>query len=217
VIGSTAVAVLLVAAAGCGDDDDDGAAAADTAAEDVVDADVVTTTGIASTGVASTAATTEPSSVASETTVLDTTPATLVGPACRGVEHLTETLASEHVADDAVVAYDHLPPAAGPHAESVPEAGIHAEAVPYVQQVSALELGFVVLQYDPAIAPTAVEQLAQMAAEIPELVLTPSPGPIDDGAAIAATTWERRELCDAVDLDELRAFYADRGAVETGH
>jgi hypothetical protein len=203
-IGRVAVALLLVAAAGCGDDDDDGAAAAGPAADGVADTDTASTGTTASTA-------------ATETTALDTTPAPQAGPACRGVEQAPETLASEHVADDAVVAYDHRPPAAGPHGESLPEAGIHDDAVPYVQQVAALELGFVVLQYDPALAPGAAEQLAPMAAEIPELVLTPSPGPIDGGAAIAATTWQRRELCDAVDLDELRAFYADRGAIETGH
>jgi hypothetical protein len=186
----------LLAGAGCGDDDDD--AVADGGGGGVT--------------VPSTDATDVPTSEAPAST-----PTTATEPACRGAEELAESLPDDHVADDAVVEYDHLPPASGPHAESTPEAGIHAGPVPYVQQVTALELGFVVLQYDPSVPADVVDELTLMSGEIPELVLTPSPGPIDGGATIAATTWQRRLLCDAVDLDELRAFYADRGSSDAGH
>lgn len=140
---------------------------------------------------------------------------------CEPVETPVESRPSNHVLDPAAAEFDHHPPASGPHVHDPPAAGVHDEPLPEAEQVVALELGSVVVNYDPEAVPRdTVEALEALAGERDRLIVTPAPVAIDDGRPIALTAWMHRRLCRSDDrsvLDTVEAFldeYAGEGVGE---
>lgn len=142
----------------------------------------------------------------------DDASATASGP-CAPVEHLVEPTEG-HVLPGGTVAYQHHPPTSGRHLADLPARGVHDTPIPEVSQVFALEGGFVILQYGPALPPAGVAALQAYAAGRPFVIVAPAATPIDDGRAVALTAWEQRQLCDAVSAPAVDAFlakYAGKG------
>ncbi len=137
---------------------------------------------------------------------------------CEPVETPVESRPSNHVLDPAAAEFDHHPPASGPHVHDPPAAGVHDEPLPEAEQVVALELGSVVVNYDPEAVPRdTVEVLEALARERDRLIVTPAPVAIDGGHPIALTAWMHRRLCRSDDrsvLDTVEAFL-DEYAGET--
>jgi hypothetical protein len=74
--------------------------------------------------------------------------------------------------------------------------------------VYALEGGFVILQYAPALPVAQQQALAGFADSQPFVIVAPAPVPIDDGRLMAMTAWENRQLCDDVSPAAVDAFIA---------
>lgn len=128
--------------------------------------------------------------------------------ACDPAEQLVEPGGSAHVIDPAAADYRHHPPASGPHfSGNPPEAGVHDEPVPEALQVSALEHGSMVINYDPdRVREEEVAELVAFAEGRDDVIVTPAAAPIDDGAAVAFTAWEHRRLCDGFSADQAGEF-----------
>lgn len=138
--------------------------------------------------------------------------------ACEPVETPVESRPSNHVLDPAAAEFDHHPPASGPHVHDPPAAGVHDEPLPEAEQVVALELGGVIVNYDADVVPRdTVEALEALARERDRLIVTPAPVAIDGGHPIALTAWMHRRLCRSDNssvLDAVEAF-VDEYAGET--
>ncbi|WCO69053.1 DUF3105 domain-containing protein [Iamia majanohamensis] len=106
------------------------------------------------------------------------------------------------------------PPTSGPHTPSPVTEAVRDEPVPAPIQVGILEEGRVLLQHhglsDPERA--EVEGLAGDA-----VVVAPAEA-LPDGAAVVATAWVSKQVCDGVDVDVLGTFVDDhRGGGPGGH
>lgn len=146
--------------------------------------------------------------------------ALLAGPGCSGgdtvgcgeVERLRESRADTHVVDVDVARYDHHPPSSGPHFSGrSPEPGVHDAPVPEAKQITALELGFVVIQYDEDAAADA-DALDALAEGRDDVIVAPAATPIDGDRHVAFTAWTLRQRCDGVSdavIDDAEAFVAD--------
>jgi hypothetical protein len=125
---------------------------------------------------------------------------------CDAVEPSTD-LADYHVLPDAEVSYELSPPAGGPHyGGPPPSAGVVSESLDDPAQVSALEAGLVLVQYDDSLSDDDRARLEDLTDEYDELLVAPANGPIDRGQPVALTAWGSRQLCDGVDLPSVRAF-----------
>jgi hypothetical protein len=134
----------------------------------------------------------------------DDTPAAAAG-SCSAVEHLVEPTQG-HVLPGATVSFQHHPPTSGRHLADLPARGVHDAPIDEVRQVYALEGGFVILQYGPALPVAQQQALAAFADQQPFVIVAPAAVPIDDGRAVAMTAWENRQLCDDVSPDAVDAF-----------
>jgi hypothetical protein len=132
---------------------------------------------------------------------------------CSAVQRLVEPTQG-HVLPGAAVSYQHHPPTSGRHLADLPTRGVHDAPVPEEQQVYALEGGFVILQYGPALPVAQQQALAAFADRQAFVMVAPAAVPIDDGRAVALTAWENRQLCDDVSsaaVTDFIARYAGKG------
>jgi hypothetical protein len=125
--------------------------------------------------------------------------------ACTAIEHLVEPTEG-HVLPGGTVNYQHHPPTSGRHLADLPARGVHDAPIEEVSQVYALEGGFVILQYGPALPADGVAALQARADGQPFVIVAPAATPIDDGKPVALTAWENRQLCDAVSAADVDAF-----------
>lgn len=136
--------------------------------------------------------------------------------ACGDVERLIDS-SSLHVLPGAEVTYEHSPPASGPHQLPAPSAGVHTEPIGEPLQVAAVEVGMVIVQYQPTVSPPAVAALEALAVA-DGVIVAPAGRAFDDDAEVAHTSWGRRQLCSSADLDAAAAFIeAYQGAVFIDH
>jgi hypothetical protein len=131
---------------------------------------------------------------------------------CDGVEQLIEPTEG-HVLPGGTVAYQHHPPTSGRHLAELPARGVHTEPIEEVSQVYALESGFVLLQYGPALGEAGRAALARFADHEVFVIVAPAVS-IDGDRAVALTAWQQRQLCDDVSTDAVQSFvdrFAGRG------
>lgn len=125
---------------------------------------------------------------------------------CAEVTRLLEPGSSTHVVGGEVD-YEHHPPTSGPHsAGRPPEPGVHEEPVPEVEQVTALEVGMAVLQYDGSVGADDARALERIAEGRDDVVVTPAAAEIDEGKHVAFTAWGVRQLCDGVSAKTAEDF-----------
>ncbi len=101
------------------------------------------------------------------------------------------------------------PPTSGPHVAGLIVQGEMDRPVTPLEQVSTLETGAVIIQYE---SPDDRRDLAPLAR--PEVVVAPAE---DLPAPIVATGWVRSMRCDSVDVDALRRFIDAVGGEYEGH
>lgn len=101
------------------------------------------------------------------------------------------------------------PPTSGPHVAGLIVQGEMDRPVTPLEQVSTLETGAVIIQYE---SPDDRRELAALAR--PEVVVAPAE---DLPAPIVATGWVRSMRCDSVDVEALRRFIDAVGGEYEGH
>ena len=117
-----------------------------------------------------------------------------------------------HVIDVDDARFRTNPPTSGPHIAGALPSGIVRAPIPGAVQVAILEGGNVLVQYDPSVSSTDVDQLAGLVADEVVVALNydlPSP--------IVATAWTYKLTCDAVDLDALDEFIGAHAGAAIGH
>lgn len=133
---------------------------------------------------------------------------------CDPVETTIED-ANSHVLMGNEIDYTFHPPSSGLHTPPGLEGGVVDEPIPEPIQVSTLEVGRVILQYDETVGADAVAELTDLAGD--EVVVAPA-SEIDDDRPIAFTAWGRRQRCDDVSVPDARAFLRDHiGRGPGGH
>lgn len=114
------------------------------------------------------------------------------------------------------VPYTSVPGTSGWHAapSTQPAAGVRSEPLPEPELVLLLEVGQVVVAYDPEeVRAAEVERLAALAEGALDNQMTVTPFPADMGAAVVLNAWGVRQPCRAVDEQAITRFvtaYADR-------
>jgi len=126
------------------------------------------------------------------------------------VEHPIDPASSVHVIAGAAVEYGTEPPTSGPHSAvgdlfDADAGAVLEEPLPRPVQVGLLEVGAVLVQWDPGLEPALADEVAALAE--PGAVIT-APGR-DLPAPIVATAWGASLRCDTPD-GELAAFAAER-------
>ena len=124
---------------------------------------------------------------------------------CSAVEHLVEPTQG-HVLPGAAVSYQHHPPTSGRHLADLPARGVHDAPIDESRQVYALEGGFVILQYGPALSADGRAALERFADGQPFVIVAPAAAPNDGGRTVALTAWENRQLCDDVAATAVQSF-----------
>ncbi len=112
-----------------------------------------------------------------------------------------------HVLPGVAVSYRHRPPTSGQHVPELPQPGVHTAPIDETQQVFALENGFVILQYGPALSDDDKRELESLA-ELDDRVIVAPAVAIDGDRVVALTAWQQRQLCDGVSADDIRSFVA---------
>lgn len=110
-----------------------------------------------------------------------------------------------HVLPGVDITYDHSPPTSGPHQLPAPEAGVSRAPIREPLQVSALEAGLVLVQYQPDLPVDDQASLEELS-RTEGVLVAPAATPIDDDAQVALTAWGVRQLCASVDVDAAQAF-----------
>ncbi|MEL7208172.1 MAG: DUF3105 domain-containing protein [Actinomycetota bacterium] len=104
------------------------------------------------------------------------------------------------------------PPTSGAHFAAEPVSGIADGPLDRPIQVTILEVGGVLFQYDPDELDDAdvgrLERLADEAVVVAPGVDLPSP--------VVATAWVTKQTCDGVDLDTLTRFVEEQGGSGPG-
>jgi parvulin-like peptidyl-prolyl isomerase/tetratricopeptide (TPR) repeat protein len=105
--------------------------------------------------------------------------------------------------------YNSLPPTSGCHSGNTVPWGVHAQPIPDVIQIHNLEHGGVLVQYEPNVEPSLVEQLTSYVTRLREqakyckLIVAPYPN-LD--APIALTAWTRIMKLDSFDENKMTGF-----------
>lgn len=107
---------------------------------------------------------------------------------------------SLHVAPGTEVEYLTWPPTSGPHLSSESPSGARAEALSGPLQVTVLEAGKVLIQYQD-VSSGDVERLSDLAGE--NVVVAPG---TDLPDAVVSTAWRKKQTCSAVDTGSLEEF-----------
>ena len=115
--------------------------------------------------------------------------------ACGQIEQILEPRASIHVIPGHEVEYRYRPPTSGPHYASDPDPGVREDPLPEADQVAALELGKVVVQYSDDVPAAEAAGLGAAASGRTDVIVAPAAGRIDGGRAVAFTAWGLRQRC----------------------
>jgi len=210
-----AVGALLVGVSACGQDDDpSGSAAASTDASQARTTSTAAfsrSTGADGGAVGQDSAST--SGAARQQTAADAA-------SCTDPTALIDSSGGGHALPGGVVQYDSYPPASGRHLDVrfAPEPGLYSEPVPPVEQVTALHDGLAAVIYDPSkVDAGGIAELQVLADANANLIVAPADEEIADGAAVAITWWETRQLCTGVDADAITNATKEAAAEATAH
>lgn len=107
---------------------------------------------------------------------------------------------SLHVAPGTEVEYLTWPPTSGPHLSGDSPSGARSEALSGPLQVTVLEAGKVLIQYE-TLSSRDVERLTDLAGE--NVVVAPG---TDLPDAVVSTAWRKKQTCSAVDTGSLEEF-----------
>jgi len=102
------------------------------------------------------------------------------------------------------VEYTSDPPTSGPHQPGPPVSGVIGEPISRPVQVGILERGDVLLQHDPDLGGSALDDLGALAGD--RVVVAPNPDLADQ---VVATAWLFKRACRAVDAVGLQEFVDD--------
>jgi hypothetical protein len=116
-----------------------------------------------------------------------------------------------HVLPGSPVTYLTDPPTSGPHAGAAPSGDVD-EALAGPVQVAVLERGDVLVQYSPELGDEEVAFLRDLAGD--RVVTAPNDAL---PAAVVATAWQWKLVCEQIDLDAIDRFVADRAGAVDGH
>lgn len=97
------------------------------------------------------------------------------------------------------------PPTSGPHLPSPSTEDVRDEPIAAPVQVGLLEEGGVLVQH---VGLTAAERSSVEALAGDGVIVAPAEE-LPDGAAVIATAWVTKQVCEAVDVEALRSFATD--------
>lgn len=109
--------------------------------------------------------------------------------------------------------YETDPPTSGAHQPTPKVEGFRRQPIAPQIQVGILEQGRVLIQYR-GIGRSDVVALRGLVS--PEVVVAPAAS-LPGGAHVVATAWVTRQVCTAVDLEQLRQFISARSGKGPGH
>jgi hypothetical protein len=102
------------------------------------------------------------------------------------------------------------PPTSGAHRVGIYPRGVDPDPIPRPIQVGLLEVGFVLVQYQPALGPTAVTALSALTAGSPYVTIAPNS---TLPQAVVATAWLYAQRCGDAGtktVNDLRRFISHR-------
>lgn len=119
-------------------------------------------------------------------------------------------MGTEHLAVGAPAPeYNSDPPTSGPHDEVPAPCGIYRQPVPDGAQLHSMEHGAVVVQYDPDLPEDQIAELEGINwSSADEVIVAPRP---DSPAAVVLTSWTKRLLLDAVDVEVITGYEREFG------
>lgn len=130
-------------------------------------------------------------------------------PGDRGVAHLTQDqVAAIEAGTQAPPDYSSVPATSGTHAPNWAPCGIYRQQIPEMYVVHTLEHGAVVVYYRPAeVSGEALAGLEDLARDFStHIVVMPYP---EMAIPVALVAWGHLAARPALDLDEVRAFWAE--------
>lgn len=101
------------------------------------------------------------------------------------------------------------PATSGPHADTWARCGIYRQEIPDIYLVASMNRGAVVVHYEPALEPSEIDSLGDLARDIGEgVIVAPRPGL---SAPIVLTAWTTLLELRSLDADAIRAFVDQYG------
>lgn len=142
---------------------------------------------------------------------------------CTPIEEM-EQLGGSHFPGDASseqlaglspdVIYDHLPTTSGRHFGQVTVTGVYDDYIDERLTTHNMEHGYVIMWWDPDLPEAEVAELSDWASEqidgrYEKLIAAPYNKPLPDGASVALTAWDHRQVCDDFDPGIAEAFLVE--------
>lgn len=121
-----------------------------------------------------------------------------------------DPLSVQHVLPGADVSYLTSPPTSGPHLGGPAPSGVVDEPLPEMMQVTILEGGRTLVQYQPDLPPADIESLRALGS----LRIVVAPNATLD-SPVVATRWRARLTCSQPSPTELEAFSIQSGLPAT--
>lgn len=112
----------------------------------------------------------------------------------------------DHLAEgDPVPDYNSSPATSGDHSPTAAQCGIYTSEIPDPIQVHNLEHGTVVIQYQPGLDPSELQELQDYARTKPSHILLAPREELDD--PVVVTSWTRMLRLQSADTDTIDLYY----------
>ena len=123
---------------------------------------------------------------------------------CTEVRESADPSSGLHVVDVESVSYETLPPTSGPHVAVAPPSGVLDEPIPEPIQVTILEAGLALIQWQDLSGVDVVE-LEELAGS--DVVVAPGS---DLPSPVVVTAWTWKLTCSEIDVSAIGAFTSTR-------
>ena len=130
---------------------------------------------------------------------------------CAEVREQLDAASGLHIIDVASASYQTDPPTSGPHVAAAPPVGVAESPIPAPLQVTILEAGGALIQWDPSIDDADRAELERLAG--PAVVVAPG---TDLPSPIVATAWTWKLTCRHLDVDAITEFATTRSVGAPG-
>jgi len=131
--------------------------------------------------------------------------------ACTELREPADPASFLHVLDPGTAVFLTDPPTSGPHVSGSLPSGVLDTSIDPAIQVSILESGSALVQYDPDLPADQIGMVTSLAG--PDVVVAPA---ADLPAAVVATAWTWKLSCSSPDLSALTRFVDERRSAAPG-
>lgn len=120
-----------------------------------------------------------------------------------------DPLSDQHVLPTAQISYLQDPPTSGPHLSAAPPSGALDTPISPAVQVTALEAGYVIIQYLDGVE---IDAAIDLAAD--DVVVAPADSL---PSQVVLTAWQTRQECESFDAASARSFIRDHAGQGPSH